>query len=297
MTSLTELTTSDRIRAGALEQVLVEVPYNSAAQFHEYFGGGALPPRLGASCAFQSFEVGRLVADAGGAPAHFLADGRHVAAVYFEGAGETRITVLDPYLLHRVPLLLDRADAVDGVVRVVADAFPLRVRADGSPAPSRVRATWWPDRDEIVLEYVRFSPRRGHNAVSRAFTLRRDSALGTVPPPAEEVRPLLTHPEQNNVSIRVVHPGDLRLREVVFPLTGRPGAAAPSAGGLLTKDDQGVVSRPGAPGFDTDLALVAEAVGEAPSGVVDMLLDAAAIHARVAPADGPAMPEYAAVDE
>ncbi|MFC3995979.1 hypothetical protein ACFOVU_08640 [Nocardiopsis sediminis] len=289
------MTDPDLVRAGALEQVLVEVPYNSAAQFHEYFGAGELPRRLGASCAFQSFEVGRLVGDRSGAQADYLVDGRHVAAVYAEGA---RITVLDPYLLHRVPLVLNRADADDdGAVRTVAEAFPVRVRADGTPAPARVRATWRLERAEIVLEYVRFSPRRGHNAVSRAFTLRMGGGLAEVPPPEETVRPLLTHPEQNNVSIRVVHPGDLHLREVVFPLTGRSDGAAPSADGLLTKDNQGVVSRPGTRGFDTGLALVAEAVGETPERVAEILLEAAAIHARVAPADGPAMPEYAAVDE
>ncbi|WP_386154058.1 hypothetical protein [Streptosporangium vulgare] len=287
----------EKIQADALERVLLEVPYNSAVQFHEHFGGKAYPRRLGLSCAFQSFEVGRLVAEQTGVPAEYLMDGRHVAAVYFD---ETRVTVLDPYLLHRVPLhldLADGADGADGVVRTVADAFPLRVRADGSPAPSRVRATWRPERDELVLEYVRFSPRRGHNVVSRAFTLRRDTALTEVPPPAAVVRPLLTHPEQNNVSIRVVHPGDLHLREVVFPLTGRADGVKPAADGLLTKDNQGAVSLPGSHRFDADLALVAEAVGEEPSRVIAILLEAAAIHDRVAPAGNPAMPEYAAVDE
>jgi hypothetical protein len=44
--------------AGALTDVLHDVPYSSAAQFYEYFGSAPADARYGTSCAWQSFEVG-----------------------------------------------------------------------------------------------------------------------------------------------------------------------------------------------------------------------------------------------
>ncbi|PZT69548.1 hypothetical protein DN402_23730 [Streptomyces sp. SW4] len=124
------------VQKEVLDEVLVGVPYNSASQFHEYFGTKAAPPRLGMSCAWQSFTAGRMVRERSGITADYLIDGRHVAAVYRSDDG---LVILDPYLLHGEPLRLDRGAAVDGTVRTTVDAYPFRVKADGTPAPSRVR--------------------------------------------------------------------------------------------------------------------------------------------------------------
>ncbi|MEV5975420.1 hypothetical protein [Streptomyces sp. NPDC052114] len=279
------------VQGTVLADLLTSYPYNSAAQLHEYFGEGPLPASYGGTCAWQSFEAGRLVAEHAGVAAEYRFDGRHVAAVYHDADG---ITVLDPYLLHRAPLRLERADAVDGAVSRTAEAYPLRSRADGSPAPSGVRVRWQLDDDSIQLNYLRFSPRRGHNVISRAFVLRPEQVLGPVPPAADAIRPQLLHPEQHSVSVRVVHPGTQQLAELILPLAGRQARMA--VRGMISKDNQGVVARHGTRAFDKNRETVADAVGVAPGDVEDVLLRAAALHRAAAPA-GLELPAYSQEDE
>ncbi|GGV03150.1 hypothetical protein GCM10010211_82990 [Streptomyces albospinus] len=281
------------VQREALDEVLAGVPYNSASQFHEYFGTRAAPPRFGQSCAWQSFTVGRMVAERSGAGAEYLIDGRHVAAVYRRPEG---LVILDPYLLHGEPLRLDRGAAVDGAVQVAVDAYPHRVRKDGTPAPSRVRATWTLDDDAIRLDYLRFSPRRGHNVASRSFVLRPESRLETVPPPADWVRPLLVHPEQHSVSVRVLHPATRRMAELILPLADRPAGVAGDSKLLITKDNQGAVATYGDARFERDLEVVADAVCAPQDEVIAFLLEAAAIHRSAAPA-GLALAPYSLEDE
>ncbi|MEU7582080.1 hypothetical protein AB0B50_31345 [Streptomyces sp. NPDC041068] len=268
------------MQRSVLADLLTSYPYNSASQLHEYFGDGPLPTSYGASCAWQSFEAGRLVAEHSGVEAEFRIDGRHVAALYRDTDG---ITVLDPYLLHRLPLRLERADAVDGAVSLTADAYPLRSRADGTPVPSKVRVRWRLDDDSVSLSYVRFSPRRGHNIVSRSFVMRPEQVLAQTPPPPHTVRPQLLHPEQHSVSVRVVHPGTQQLAELVLPLAGRKLRLDTRS--MISKDNQGAVSRQGSRGFDRNREMVADAVGVPPQDVEGVLLKAAALHHMASPAD------------
>ncbi|MFJ2741491.1 hypothetical protein ACIO3O_17705 [Streptomyces sp. NPDC087440] len=270
------------VQKDVLDEVLVGIPYNSASQFHEYFGTRAAPPRFGLSCAWQSFAAGRMVAERTGVTAEYLIDGRHVAAVY---RGHDGVVILDPYLLHGEPLRLDRSAAVDGVVRVVVDAYPYRVRANGSTAPGRARATWTLDDDVIRLDYLRFSPRRGHNVASRSFTMRPESQLATVPPPADWIRPLLVHPEQHSVSVRVLHPATRQMAELILPLAGKPAGIAEDRALLITKDNQGAVATHGQAHFQRDLEVVADAVSAPQDEVIAFLLEAAAIHRAAAPAE------------
>jgi hypothetical protein len=281
------------VQKEVLDEVLVGVPYNSASQFHEYFGTKAAPPRLGLSCAWQSFTAGRMVMERSGIPAEYLIDGRHVAAVYRQ---QDSLVILDPYLLHGEPLRLDRGAAVDGVVRTTVDAYPYRVKTDGTPAPSRVRATWDLGDDTIRLDYLRFSPRRGHNTASRSFLLRPDSRIDTVPPAADFVRRLLVHPEQHSVSIRVLHPVTRQMAELILPLAGRPAGVAEDGHLMLTKDNQGAVAQHGDARFQRDLEVVADAVSASRDDVVAFLLEAAAIHRAAAPA-GLDLAPYSLEDE
>ncbi|KOU35896.1 hypothetical protein [Streptomyces sp. WM6378] len=272
-----------------LDEVLVSFPYNSGSQLHEYFGTGRVPRAFGGSCVWQSFETGCLVSDMAGRSVTYRIDGRHVAVVHRHADG---ITVLDPYLLHVHPLRLDRADARAGVVDLAADAYPYRARADGSPAPSGVRVRWRLDDDSIRLNYLRFSPRRGHNVISRSFLLRTDRLLTTVPPAPDWIRPRLLHPEQHSVSVRVLHPTSRRLAELVLPL------AAPdlTTNQLISKNNQGEVSRHGTAGFGRDSELVADAISVHPTDVYEFLLEAAALHRAAAPA-GLELADYCLEDE
>lgn len=289
----TVFTDFDTTLAEALDEVLFEVPYSSAAQFHEYYGSGAPPRGLGMGCAWQTFEVSRLVEERSGVKATYLFSGRHVAAVYQQ---PDRMTVLDPYLPHRRPIVLRRADAVDGAVTVEADAYPLRVTATGEPTPSKARITWTPSNGTVHSEYSRYRPRLGHYATFRAFTFKPGSVLPAFPPPRGLVKRLLLHAEQNNLSIRVIDREELWMRELVLPFTGRDRADLADPRHLITKDNQGKVSKSGTEGFLRDLDAICRIVSKDPDELVAYLLDAARIYQEIAPVDLE-VPDYSVEDE
>ncbi|MDV9178011.1 hypothetical protein R6V09_48810 [Streptomyces sp. W16] len=293
MPTTTRNTVEEHVYAGVLTEILHEVPYNSAAQFHEYYGTGAVPRRLGMACVWQSFEAGRLVAERAGGEAVFRVGGRHASAVFTEA---DTLTVLDPYLMHREPLRFDLGHQDAGpTLRVEADAYPVRTRPDGSPAPSKVRATWRRSDGAILLQYLRYSPAKDEDVTYRAFTMRTDSVVPSVPPPAPLVRRLLLHPEQNNFSIRTVHRDDHQVRELVLPFTGRPRQQLVDARHLIVRDNQGRVFRHGTGDFARELELIADAVRGTTEDMVGQLLTAAALYDSKAPA-APALPEYSLED-
>ncbi|MGR3937732.1 hypothetical protein [Streptomyces sp. BRA346] len=273
-------------------EVLTRIPYNSAAQYHLHYGTGTSPERFGTACAWQTFSAGELVALRTGATAEYRVGGRHVCALYDDGKA---LTLLDPYLLHRAPLRLARTDAVDGAVRADADAYPLRRRPDGSPAPSTLRAVWRPADGLLRLQYLRYSPRVGETVTHRAYTMRPGDTVDELPVPAPLVRELLLHPEQNNLSIRAVHPGDDHLTEVALPFSGRPRGALADRRALIARDNQGTVSTWGEIAFDRELQRVADALRTTPEEVVDHLVEAAALYDAAAPASI-VVPEYSLED-
>ena len=276
-----------------LEDVLFDIPYCSAAQFHEYYGQGSPPSRLGMGCAWQSFEVARLVQDRMGVKATLLFSGRHVAAAYPETEG---MVVLDPYLLHRAPVVLRRAEAVDGVVTVTEDAFPFRTTASGEPRPSKLRLSWTPVSGGLHSEYSRFSPRLGRYVTFRAFTFRPGSILPAFPPPQGLVRRLLLQAEQNNLSIRSIDRRSGCMRELVLPFSGRPRQRLVDGHCLISKDNQGAVSHAGTSEFQRDLAGICSSVASSPDELTGYLLGAAEIYAAMAPEDL-AIPEYSLEDD
>ncbi|WP_455359744.1 hypothetical protein [Streptomyces sp. SYSU K21746] len=273
-------------------KVLAEVPYNSAAQYHVHYGTGTSPERFGIACAWQTFSAGDQVARRTGVEAEYRVGGRHVCALYDDG--ET-LTVLDPYLMHRAPLRLSRGDAVDGAVRTDADAYPLRRRPDGSPAPSTLRAVWRPDDGVLRLQYLRYSPRLDETLTHRAYTMRPEETVRDLPVPASVVRQLLLHPEQNNLSLRAVHPVDDALTEIALPFSGRPRGALADRRALIARDNQGTVSTWGGAAFDRELERVADAVRATPQEVADHLVEAAALYDAAAPA-GLVVPAYSVED-
>jgi hypothetical protein len=262
-------------------KTLTEVPYNSATQYHLHYGSGTSPERFGTACAWQTFSAGEEVARRTGVEAEYRVGGRHVCALYDDG--ET-LTVLDPYLMHREPLRLARADAVGGTVRVNADAYPLRQRPDGASAPSTLRAVWRPGDGVLRLQYLRYSPRLGETVTHRAYTMRPGETVGELPVPAPLIRRLLLHPEQNNLSLRAVHPGDDTLTEIALPFSGRPRGSLADHRALISRDNQGAVSTWGSAAFHRELERAADAVRANPQDVVDHLVEAAALYDAAAPA-------------
>ncbi|WP_395107630.1 hypothetical protein [Actinomadura sp. SCN-SB] len=279
--------------ASVLDEIVRTVPYSSAASFHQFFGAGAPPWAMGRGCGWQAFELARQVEEQCGVSPTYLVSGGHVPAFYIDGEG---VTVLDPYLPHVTPLRLDRSRESDGIVRVEVDAYPIRVRPDGSPAPSRLRGTWWVREGSFALEYLRYGPRRGDYAAYRAYTFQPASMVPSTPIPEGLMRKVLASPMQNNLSIRTVHRDDRQMREIVLPLTGRPRERLVDRGCLISKDNQGAVSPIGHPGFDRNLEFIADTVGVAPEEVVEFVMDAAALCHRIAPLDR-VWPDYSVEDE
>ncbi|BFU45366.1 hypothetical protein [Krasilnikovia sp. MM14-A1004] len=279
--------------ATTMEDVLFDIPYSSAAQFHEYYGKGLPPRRLGMGCAWQTFEVARRVQEGIGVKATLLFSGRHVAAVYPQTDG---MVVLDPYLLHRAPVVLRRTEAVDGVVTATEDAFPFRTAANGEPRPSRLTVRWTPASGGMHSENRRFSPRLGRYVTYRAFTFRPGSTLSAFPPPHGLVRRVLLHAEQNNLSIRSIDRDSGRMRELVLPFSGRPRGRLTDERYLITKDNQGAVSHAGTDGFRRDLTDICASVSSSPDELTGYLLGAAEIYAAMAP-ENLAVPDYSVEDE
>lgn len=276
-----------------LDEVVSGVPYSSAASFHQFFGAGPPPWRLGRGCGWQAFEVARRVEERCGLAATHVVSGGHVPALYVE---RDAITVLDPYMPHLTPLRLERPYADGDAVRAEVDAYPLRERPDGTPAPSRLRGTWWTRDGSLRLEYLRYGPSRDDYAPYRAYTFQPASVLPTVPLPGGLMRRVLLSPMQNNLSIRAVHPADRRLRELILPFTGCPRSRLVDRARLITKDNQGAVSPAGSSGFDRDLDELADATGSRPDELVEFVMEAAALYDRVAPPDQ-MWPDYPAESE
>lgn len=265
-----------------LTETLREFPYNSAVQFHQFIGLTEQGPEWGGACPWQAAHAGDRIAELTGHEARYVVDGRHVAALF---VSDEDVTVVDPYLMHRTAFRLDRRDP--SRARQSVDAFPLRRRADGTPAPGRTRAEWDEQTQTLHIEYTRFSPTRGHNVMSRAFALRLDSQLPGFPPERELILPLLTHPEQNNLSIRAVLTDSDEMGEVALPLADRR---------LIARDNQGAVHHEGSTEFDRIVERVAAAVDHKPTEVVEHLLEAAELYDSVAP-PGQELPAYHAGDE
>ncbi|MBC6445961.1 hypothetical protein [Actinokineospora xionganensis] len=276
-----------------LRGVILSVPYSSAASYHQFFGDGEPPLSMGRGCGWQSFTAGDLVRERTGVSATYLFSGAHVPALYF---GADTITVLDPYLPHIEPIVLDKKVGVAGQAVVEVDAYPIRVAADGTPAPSKLRGTWRFADGVLRLEYIRYSPRLGGYRTFRAFTFRAGATLPSVPPPHGLVRGILRQPAQNNLSVRVVHPDDELVRELVLPFTNRPRARVVDENYLVTKDNQGAVSRLGSAGYRRDLAVIADALSVTAAEAVEFVMDAAVLYDKAAPRDIE-WPEYSVEDE
>ncbi len=277
--------------AVALADVVAGVPYNSGTQLLEYFAGRRFAPNVGMSCAFQSFHVAERVVALGGPTAVFLRDGRHVAASY---RTDDEMVVLDPYLLHPVPLRVP-LHAHPGS-RTAVDAYPWRSKSDGSSAPSRLEGSWDQDAQVLRLNYVRYSPTRGHNVLSRSFALPASSAFTDYPSPPAVVRERLLDPEQHSVSVRVVQAGEGLMSEAVLPLRGigTDNPAVPHQ--IVTKDNAGSVARPGTHAYQQAMAEVSDVTGMSTPDLVTLLLDAGRTYASAAPV-GRDLPVYSLADE
>lgn len=202
----------------ALHATLVGMPYNSATEYHREYGQGDPDERLGAACVYQTIDVARRAVSFGSRAATLLQDERHVGAVFHDGGD---VVVLDPYLLHLVPIRFPASEVDRGSSSVEVPAAPVRHDAEGRERAARLSARYTARAGEYVirLSYSRFSPTKNAYLLSRHFSLR--SAAKFAPDDfMRDMRALLTHPEQTSVSVRAVSTDLRTTAEAILPLQG-----------------------------------------------------------------------------
>ncbi|QRY30894.1 MULTISPECIES: hypothetical protein [unclassified Variovorax] len=265
----------------ALTYALGSVPYNSATQFLEFFDERILAPNWGMSCVRQSVRVDEHLQSIGGPKGIYIRNGRHVASIYPDSHG---IAVLDPYLLHKAPLILNYEDRVGDCIEASVPAYPVRIDDEGLARWGKMRAVLNVEKRTLQLDYTRFSPRRQQNYLYRSFGLSLDE-VAIFPSPLPVAHARLVHPEQNNLSVRVLDLPRQALSEVILPLCGVTADRPATEDQLISRDNQGRVSTAGSPGFDENLTSVARVVGVSAQEVVDILLHTSRVYSKVAPDD------------
>jgi hypothetical protein len=188
--------------AAALESVLRGVPYNSATEYLHWYHKSDPDPRHGVACIHQTLYVAERAAALGTPKAAILQDMRHIAAV-FEDDGA--VIVLDPYLMHLTPIVFPADEVRGGRSEVEVDAAPVRRDEQGGAHPARLTAVYRSSGEgyRIRLSYSKYSVKNGAHFLSRHFTLRSENRFDFARFSADMLA-LLTHPEQNSVSIRAI---------------------------------------------------------------------------------------------
>jgi hypothetical protein len=200
----------------ALESVLRDVPYNSATEYLHWYNGSEPDPRHGVACIHQTLQVAEHATALGAPEAAILQDMRHIGAV-FEADGE--VVVLDPYLLHLTPIRFPADEVRSGRSSVEVDAAPVRVDGRGGVHPARLAAVYRSSGDgyRIRLSYSKYSVKSGSYFLSRHFTLRSENVF-VYEDFSADMLALLTHPEQNSVSIRAFVADTRTTAEAIIPL-------------------------------------------------------------------------------
>ncbi|WP_031511989.1 hypothetical protein [Streptomyces sp. NRRL F-5123] len=207
--------------AAALESVLRGVPYNSATEYLHWYDKSDPDPRHGVACIHQTLYVAERAAALGAPKAAILQDMRHIAAVFEDGGA---VVVLDPYLMHLTPIVFPADEVRRGHSEVEVDAAPVRRDEQGGEHPARLAAVYRSSGEgyRIRLSYSKYSVKNGAHFLSRHFTLRSENRFDFAVFSADMLA-LLTHPEQNSVSIRAIvtdTAGAAVTAEAIIPLKG-----------------------------------------------------------------------------
>ncbi|MET9217252.1 hypothetical protein ACIOC1_16825 [Streptomyces sp. NPDC088197] len=226
----------------ALESVLRTVPYNSGTEYLHWYHKSAPDPRHGLACIYQTLYVAERATALGAPEAKILQDLRHIAAV-FETGGD--VVVLDPYLLHLTPIRFPAREVAAGHSSVEVDAAPVRLDARGGRHPGRLAAVYRSSDHgyRIRLSYSKYSVEKDTYILSRHFTLRSENEF-VYADFSSDMLGLLTHPEQNSVSIRALVAGAEVTAEAIIPLKGFADREF-SAADIWLRSGQGVASRNG----------------------------------------------------
>jgi hypothetical protein len=261
-------------------ETLAAVQYSSVANFYEYLEGQTPDARFGTSCGFQALAVGERLTAAGAQGVQYFMDGRHAAAICPSSSGE--LFLFDPYLLHVDPMNLSLATGEDGAV---FDAYPFASDGRGRVLKSRLRVRFVPDKRTVSMEYMRLSSSTLKWSLHRYFRLRLEQPLQTLPAPAEIAR-MLYHPEQNNLSVRVLDCRAGTLTELIYPICYYHGIAKPSVEHLIVRmsEEDSVVPYHEQARFARAVDRMAANVGASSAQLIDFVLEGVRIYERHAPA-------------
>lgn len=261
------------------EQILFERPYSSVAQMHQFLGGVDPDPRFGASCVLQSLELAETLRADGFDDVVLHVDGRHVAVTC---RCEGRPYLLDPYLLHAAPILLDDVMAAS---RGAFSAYPIR---GGVAAELRVRV--YRTAPVVSLAHFVYDPVAAQLALNRHFKLRLDAAVDRGLS-ADDVKAVLFHPEQNNLSIRVLDRRDLCLTDLIYPIAHHHGDALICEERLVCRTNEGTFAPYGSRDeFETLVSRICGAIGATREELVAFMLDGVRLYEEHAPAEIPYHP-------
>ncbi|MEN9578027.1 MAG: hypothetical protein RJA70_1036 [Pseudomonadota bacterium] len=258
---------------------LASVHYSSIAQFFEYLEGKQPDPRFGTSCGFQALAVGKRLEEGDAEGVQYFMDGRHAAVTCYSDTGD--LYLFDPYLLHADPINLSNAVCPDGQIY---DAYPYAVGARGERLSSQLRVRYFPAKKTISLEYMRLSATSLTRTINRYFKLRLDRPVDG-PPPASVIAEMLYHPEQNNLSVRVLNAEDGTLSDLIYPICYYHGAAIPVAEHLLvrTSYDDAITPYADRDRFTRSLERMALVVKATAAELIEFVLEGARIYERHAP--------------
>ncbi|NUP67982.1 MAG: hypothetical protein HOW71_38100 [Nonomuraea sp.] len=264
----------------ALESVLRGVPYNSATEYLHWYNKSEPDPRHGVACIYQTLYVAERATAMGAPEARILQDLRHIAAV-FETGGD--VVVLDPYLLHLTPIRFPADEVRRGYSSVEVDAAPVRLDARGGAHPARLAAVYRSSEHgyRIRLSYSKYSVTNGAHFLSRHFTLRSENEF-VYADFSSDMLGLLTHPEQNSVSIRALVAGTAVTAEAIIPLKSFADHEF-SAADIWLRSGQGVATRNGdsAPASAVWADLV-RSTGLGRADIEEHLVSAAEVYQKIA---------------
>lgn len=260
-------------------ETLAAVQYSSLAQFYEYLAGKSPDPRFGTSCGFQALAVGKRLEEQGAEGVRYFMDGRHAAVTCHSDTGD--LYLFDPYLLHVDAINLTNAIGADGLL---CDAYPCVTTPGGERLSSQLRVRYFPDKRAISLEYMRINAKTLTRSLNRYFKLRLDRPVDG-PPPASEIEQMLYHPEQNNLSVRVLDTNEGSLSDLIYPICYYHGGAVPTAEHLLvrTSYDDAITPYAERERFERIVERMARVVKASASELVEFVLEGARIYERYAP--------------
>lgn len=261
-----------------LENLLIEVPYTSISQFYKVFENQTPPERFGVSCVWQSYLLGDRLREAGlDCEQTYLNDRRHIALLCTQGR---RRFLLDPYLLHRVPIELSPDGEEHERRRFEVPAYPNRCDDVGTTRSAKLVVD--AHGTNINLLYTRYSPERRHAVIARAFNLNTENQAGNKPPEGDFLKPLLYHGEQNNLSIRVILRDTLEMSELIYPIALLHGQPV-QRDHLLVRNNQGQFIRADEAGFPEAMVRMRDSLGCTADDLETFVLDGVNIYERHAP--------------